>query len=104
MSIILISELMTKLNSNSFNREQLNIIEKYNNKDKKLFLTTICIVFASSIFDSIFRINLIFDIIDIVIIILSMLILIRYLYFKITMKKSLLIELQEIENKKMKIV
>ncbi len=94
MSIILISELMTKLNSNSFNREQLNIIEKYNNKDKKLFLTTICIVFASSIF----------DIIDIVIIILSMLILIRYLYFKITMKKSLLIELQEIENKKMKIV
>ncbi|NFK66324.1 hypothetical protein FDB14_17515 [Clostridium botulinum] len=101
MSIILISELMTKLNSNSFNREQLNIIEKYNNKDKKLFLTTICIVFASSIFDSIFRINLIFDIMIIISVILMP---IRYLYFKLTMKKSLLIELQEIENKKMKIV
>ncbi|MBY7043776.1 hypothetical protein HYI16_17190 [Clostridium botulinum] len=101
MSIILISELMTKLNSSSFNREQLNIIEKYNNKDKKLFLTTICIVFASSIFDSIFKINLIFDI---MIIISVMLMPIRYLYFKLTMKKSLLIELQEIENKKMKIV
>lgn len=92
--MFLIDKLMNKMKCSSFNREQLDIIEKYNKRDKILFLYIVGIFILEILVNMIFHDDsLLSNVISIVISVTLVMMLIYYGYFKITKQKNIISKL-----------
>ena len=92
--MFLIDALMNKMNCNSFDREQLDVIEKYNKKDDKLSLYIIYILFIALLINFTLDNSMFSNVIGIVTSIILIIVCIYYAYFKITKQKHIVSELR----------
>lgn len=92
-----IDKIMNKMNSNSLNREQLDIIKKYNDKDNKLIKYIVYLLISELMIDWLLDHSKVSSFIVIVIGLILIAFTIYYIYFKITKIKHVSIECKKIK-------
>lgn len=93
---MLLAKLMKELNCDYFNEEQQDVIDKYKNKEGKLYLYLIFGIIFNSFLGTISSPSIGFNIIATISIVIFSYNIVRYINFKLVRNKEILKELKNI--------